>query len=851
MVGLVIVSHSRDLAAGVAGLAASVSESAVPVAHAGGVGADRAELGTDATQIMEAIESVFSEDGVLVLMDLGSAILSTETALELLGEEYAGKIRVCPAPVVEGAVAAAVQIAVGSDLDTVASEALDALVPKRRQLGLDGPSGSGESLPAEAPTTGRVSEPIDAGRHEESTTRTYEIRTEHGLHARPAAKFVATISRFDAQVQVRNVTRNTGFVAATSLNRVALLSVASGDTIEVRADGADAHQVLSAIERLVTENFGERLVARTVVETADHREFSGTETGSIRSVGVSEGWAVGPLFFTDLTEPKVPDSAATDTDTELKQLDAARARVRNRLKEQARSLSERGLAEEAEILDAHQLILDDPDVDKKVRRMVGESGLNSARAYADAMQQLANEYSMNPDPYLRQRAADIFDVRMRVLVELLPHGGEETRGPARPSILYARELSPSQTADLDPSLILGIITEGGGPTSHAAILARALGIPAVAGSKIEPAAIPAPVSAALDGNTGEVVVNPDAATESHYRAQRDVWQRRRTELRERSAGPACTTDGRNIVVLANVGDSAGSDEVNSNGGEGVGLLRTEFLFLSRRRAPSEREQVDLLSRVFDSVGKKPITVRTLDVGGDKVLPFLSQKREENPFLGVRGVRLCLRERALFKEHLRAILQAGTGRDLRIMLPMVAQIEEIESARELLFEAAGELRNEGVDVGDIPPLGIMIETPAAVLHASRMTEHAAFFSIGTNDLTQYVMAAERGNDALVHIADPCHPAVLRAIRSSVEAADGAGIDVSVCGEAAAIPETAVLLVGLGIRKLSMSPGAIPSMKDLLRRISYVDARNLAHDALNFEGASPVRTVVTQYLSSIGW
>ncbi|MCA1753899.1 MAG: PTS-dependent dihydroxyacetone kinase phosphotransferase subunit DhaM, partial [Spirochaeta sp.] len=620
MVGLVIVSHSRELAAGAAGLAAGVSEASIPIAHAGGVGDDHEQLGTDATQIMEAIESVFSPDGVLVLMDLGSAILSAETALEFLGDDYIDLVRICAGPLVEGAVAAAVQIGIGADLATVAAEAMNALLPKQQQLGA---ATSADAETDESPDElAYAAEPASLIETPAGGGHTFQILTHHGLHARPAAKFVEACSKYKAQVMVRNLTKESEFVNAASLNRITLLSVTHGDTIEVRAKGPESDQAIQGIADLVAENFGEAVAppetrkAGPVAKRSNVAAPSSTaaksptddESSLRRPTGISEGWAVGPLYRVETTEPELPDHAAADAEYELELFDAARDRVRSRMKKQVHSLGARGAAGEAEILEAHQLILDDPEVLEAVNTSVGESGNNAARAYSDTMQELAQAYAANAEPYLAQRAVDIHDVRRAVLRELLEEDNGASAGPDSPVILCARELTPSDTAQLDPERILGIITEQGGPTSHAAILARALAIPAVAGVSADWAC--QATSAAIDGQSGTVILNPDESTQNKFSTKRQAWLDRRQDLRERSGEAAYTQDERLITVEANIGDLAGANHVNSNGAEGVGLLRTEFMFLSRRNAPTEDEQTQMLTKMFNAVGNRPITVRT-------------------------------------------------------------------------------------------------------------------------------------------------------------------------------------------------------------------------------------------------
>lgn len=833
MVGLVIVSHSRALAEALEVMVRQVASNEIPIKIAAGAGPDGQELGTNAVEIAEAIQAVYSPDGVLLLMDLGSAILSAEIAVELLPPEFQKNIRFCAAPLVEGAVTAAVQIGLGSDLNTVCREAQDALQPKIEQL-----SPAGESTSTTASED--LSKP--AGPQQEVVLT---LENLHGLHARPAARFVQTASRFEADIHVRNISSGKGPVSARSLNALATLGAVRGNQIQIIAEGAQAALAVQALTALVEDQFGERSHEAVVQPPSTEIPAPIQDRDTLQGIPVSEGYAVGPLYRYQPSLPPIPQERNVNPGIEWSRLQSAIEAVRADLQKRRTQLGSQLGEEQAAIFDAHLLILQDPEMMEGIRQLVFEEHDNAARAWDLGIKQAVKAYQELPDPYLRQRAADVQDVGNQVLLAL--SGGNpavklELPGPV---ILQAQELTPTETTQLEMDLVLGIVTTGGGATSHSAILARALGIPAVAGidpvvEKIVPGTI-----LTLDGFLGLVKVEPDQSEVDDSLAKRTEWLEKRKQLQQASREPAVTSDGRRIEVAANVGNLADARRAVENGAEGIGLLRTEFLFLTRSTPPSEQEQIAALSQIGEVMGDHPIIVRTLDVGGDKDLPYIQMPHEANPFLGTRAIRLLFREPVLFLSQLRAILRAGSQYNFRIMFPMIATLEEVEQAHMWLERAHQSLLTENLLHRWPIDSGIMVEIPSSALLSPLIAPQVDFFSIGTNDLTQYTMAAERGNPNLPNLADGLHPSVLTLIKQVTDAAHHHGKWVGVCGELAGDPLAAAVLVGLGVDELSMNPGSIPAVKALLREIDTQAAHSLASQALQAKNALAVRQLAVEF------
>jgi len=818
LVGIVIVSHSGTLAAGVRELAAEMAGPDVRIELAGGL-AEEGALGTDAVRVAEAIGRAGSGDGVLVLMDLGSAVLSAETALDLLASTEREQVLLCEAPLVEGAVAAAVAARLGRPLAEVAEEARGGLQGKAAQLGAEG-SEPAAVAPAEAPAVDGV-------------TLRLEIRNPLGLHARPAARFVQTASAFDADVEVMNLTSGRGPAAGRSLNGIATLGIRQGNEILVTARGPQAEQALAALSELAGRDFDDHAEPTLQVESPPAPASAGGEH-ALTGLSGAPGIASGPARHFKVPEPEIPTGRAGDPQTEWEALTRAREQVRAEIRATRDSVAARAGDYNAAIFDAHLLFLDDEALLTPARRAIFEAGENAARAWHDATAAVAAEYRALDDEYMRARAEDLTGVARQV-VAALTGGGAATLSGA--GILVAPELTPADTASLDRTLVLGIATAAGSPTSHSAILARSLGIPAAVGLGEPLLGVPEGTELLLDGDAGTVEVEPADELVADYERQAVERERSARRARDAAAEPAETRDGRRIEVVANIGSPEDVPAAIKNGAEGVGLLRSEFLFLDRDSMPSEDEQYEAYTLIAERLEGRPLILRTLDVGADKPLPYLRQRPEANPFLGVRGVRLALEQPELLETQLRAALRTAADHPLKVMFPMVATLDEYRRARGVL---------DGVRAGTPVEVevGVMIEVPAAALAAEQFAPEVDFFSLGTNDLTQYTMAAERGNAAVAGLADGLHPAVLVLIRTVAEAADRHGVWAGVCGELAADPAAVPVLVGLGVTELSANAPAIPAVKQAVREVDTDVARGLAEEALELSSAAEVRELAAR-------
>ena len=532
------------------------------------------------------------------------------------------------------------------------------------------------------------------------------------------------------------------------------------------------------------------------------------------------GAAVAPAFV--LAPPpvltKLPEVASLSADEELARLEGALQRAEGELRELAETVAESAGEDEAEIFEAHAEFAADPELARLTEDAV-RAGTSAERAVVGAFETFRELLVASASEYLAARASDLDDVRDRVVKILL---GMSTSGdrPERRSVVVAHELTPSQTASIPVDLIAGIVTETGSPTSHAAILARALGVPAVVACEGLLAVTRVGVDVAIDGRAGEAIVDPSPAEREAVVRRHEQEERRREELAALRDEPGRTADGRHVELAANIGSIDDIPAAVEAGGEGSGLVRTEFLFLGRVTAPTVEEQTKVYAEILRGFPGHRVVFRTLDAGADKPLPFVERELEENPALGFRGIRLSLRRPDLFRDQLRALVRAGAevaGEDvgrLAIMFPLVATVSELEAARDTLREIAAE---EGVDPKDIE-VGVMIEVPSAALGAARLGRHADFFSIGTNDLIQYLFAVDRLNGAVADIGDVLEPDVLALIRNVVEEAHAHDAWIGVCGEAAGDPTVAGALVGLGVDELSMTRVAIPEVKDALNRLS---------------------------------
>lgn len=726
MVGIVVVSHSRALAAAAVELAEQMLPAEKPpIAIAAGL--PDGTLGTDATAVQRAIEDADRPDGVVVLLDLGSAVLSTDMALELLDADIRERVIVSPAPLVEGLVAAAVVAAGGGTAQEVAAEAAAGLAGKQGQISTIEPRG-------------------------DEIVRVVTVRTEHGLHARPAARLATQARNFDATVTLTNRNTGAGPVPANSLTRIATLGVRAGDEIAIAATGPQAAEAVDQLVALAERDF-------------DEEPAVPTRPAFATAIGKARQWRT--------STPDIPSHESTVDATQ--RLDSAVARTR-------RTLTETRNRTVSAIFDAHLGLLD--DIAQAARQRL-ESG--PAHAIHETTNSIAAQFERLTDPYQRTRAADVRAVGDQLLGDLLGTSGSDVTG----GILIAPDLTPAEAATVAAN---GVVLAAGGPTSHAAIMLRSRGIPFLTGAGDEVLDIPDGTTVAIKDNS--LFVDPGPGFTVERSAPAEIM------------GPALTTDGVRIPVAANIGSVA--DAHNSAEADGAGLVRTEFLFQGRPEPPSVDEQEAIYREI--AAACHPAVFRTLDAGADKPLPFLPAEP------GLRGLRLTLRHPDVLRPQLRA-LSATPG--AAIMFPLVSTVDDIVAARELL------------DAG--PRIGMMVEVPAAALNIAAFVPYVDFFSIGTNDLTQYALAADRQGG----FADPLEPGVLRLIDATCRGAGGK--PVSVCGEIAADPVAVPILLGLGVGALSVAPPAVRATKHNVGRISLKAARELARQALQCGSAAEVRAL----------
>jgi phosphoenolpyruvate-protein phosphotransferase/dihydroxyacetone kinase phosphotransfer subunit len=805
VVGIVVVSHSRTLADAAVGLATEMVPGNRP-AVAVAAGLEDGAFGTDAVAVREAIEQVDSPDGVVVLCDLGSAVLSAEMALEFLDEGLRGRVVISPAPLVEGLVVALVTAAGGATAAEVAAEAANALAGKISQLGGEvATAGAGEEGPPAA-------------------SATLVVTNAHGLHARPAARLVSTVRGFDARVWLRSLRTGTAPVLASSLSAVATLGARQGDQLELAAWGPDATPARDAVVALAERGFDD--VAEP--PTAASRSARGPAAGP---VGAAPGVAIGPAHLVDGGRPSIPDHEPGPPQAQWTRLTKAVELARDEIDATRRRVAATASDTDAAIFDAHALLLDDPALLDDLRARI-DAGDGAARAWDAVMSRTAGNLAKLADSYQRGRAADVRSVADLVLRHLV--GAPATTKAA--GVVVATDLTPAQAADLDRQTVQAVVLAGGSPTSHAAILARAYGIPMVTGAGTAILSVPEGTSLAVDGDRGEVAVDPSEQVLSGFRERIAARQDALAAAAAMSVGPAVTRDGTAITVAANIGSVDDARAAGAAHADGAGLVRTEFLFVGKTVAPTRDEQERVYRAIAENLHPGRVVLRTLDVGGDKPLPFLRQAAEANPFLGERGIRLTLRHTDLFLDQLVAMCAVARDHPVSVMFPMVAAVSEVIAARQLVDAAIAEVGGRPASLR----IGIMIEVPSAALKAAAFVRHVDFFSVGTNDLTQYALAAERGNQSVAELADGLDPGVLRLISALCN--DAGPVPVSVCGELAADPLAVPVLLGLGVRSLSVVPPAVALVKQRVREIDLEDARRMGAKALACESAAQVRALV---------
>ena len=570
----------------------------------------------------------------------------------------------------------------------------------------------------------------------------------------------------------------------------------------------------------------------------------------VQGIPVSPGVAAAPAFLLESGDFCVPARRIAEgrADAEVARLQGAVEEAAGQI-EALRARISGATAEVDGVLEAHLAIVRDPALGGEAERLIRAKGWSPEWALSSVIDGHAEALLAMGDEYLAHRVSDLRDIKHRILRVLLGQREEELARFEGKVVIVARDLTPSQTAGLDRAKVAGLVTDEGGPTSHTAIIARSLGIPAVVAAAGVSSRVAPGMRMIVDGSRGQVVLDPDRATLSRFEAISVDYARHRTAVEKVRALPAETRDGHRIHVLANVENASEVAAAIAAGAEGIGLFRTEFLIRPGRPLPTEADHLRAYREALDSLGGRALTIRTLDVGADKVNPDPAAPMEPNPFLGRRSLRLCLERPDLFLPQVRAILRAAAFGDVRVLLPMVASVGELLQARQIFETERARLRREGVHPPVELPIGVMIEVPSAALTADVLARHAAFFSVGTNDLIQYTLAVDRVNPRVAHLYEPTHPAVLRLISRVIQAARGQGIEVAVCGEMSGEPLFSYMLMGLGVRVLSMNTRSIPEVKQVVRAGTMEDAWRLAREIRELSDGEAIRDCLRERMREL--
>lgn len=784
MIGLVLVSHSRPLAEAAVALATGIVTGAHPdIQIAAGAGDG---LGTDAAAISLAVKAADSDDGVLVLVDFGNAVPNSELALAFVDADLADRVLITPAPLVEGLIVAVTAAVAGASLAEAAAQARGALASKQARLD---PEGGVDAVvvppPAPTPSTKKPAR---------LTWRT-PIHLEHGLHIRPSAAIITALRELDADVQLGNASTGAGPAPATSLSGLAALEIRQGQILEARISGPDAERARDMLADLAARQFGEATTRppRSIRLPITPLMAQPAATASGHQI------VIGPIHRRTAI-PSVDGYHPRSPKTELARFNDAVEEVEDYL--DALAIGRPG---SSEILQAQSLLVADRELAHGVVGRITE-GFSAVDAVVDQLTQLARRLDGLTDPYLRERAQDVRSVRRLLLLSLMRRPLQDDE-PAEPCVWLLDELDAATASRLDHRLCLGVITTAGGSRGHGTLTAEARGIPVLAG-RLDAGSLPEGTIVAFDPLTRELWIEPDAALVTSLGAR--TAQRTRTDAiaRTRSHDPAYTLDGGHVLVEANVSSLADAQSAALAGADGSGIVRTEILFGARPQAPSVEEQAEVYASIGHTIGG-PVTIRTWDAGGDKPLAFLPSEHEANPALGERGIRTMRRVRGLFADQLRAIALAARQTPLRVMFPMVTTPDELRWARGVLDEVLA-------DVGPVDlPVGIMVEVPAAALGASEFAGLVDFVSVGTNDLAQYTLAADRTNAAVAGLLPPDAPSLFTLI--GLTRAGLPGIPLAVCGDMAGDPSATARLLALGVTELSVSPPRVPTIKQAVRHV----------------------------------
>ncbi len=658
--------------------------------------------------------------------------------------------------------------------------------------------------------------------------RRIKIPNVNGLHARPATQFAETANKFSSEIFVS--VKDKEKVNGKSIMDLLTLGAKRGTELIVSAEGVDNEDALDALEGLVSDRFCEEMM-----------EIK-------KGIAVAPGVVIKEAFLLESEGYRIPRHLITEDEVprELTRLEDAIQSAMDEINELEGNISKRVGSEIGTIFATHRLMLEDKKLRSEFIERIKKNMFSAEYSVSLSLRVYVRKFQEIDDPYLAARVGDIFDVEKRLLRNLLGEKREELQNLTKEVIVVAHDLSPSQTASLDTTKVKGFVTDMGGRTSHSAIVARALGIPAVVGLGTATVEVFGGDRVVLDGNRGVVIIRPDEKTLHEYESIEKSFhifeEKLITELKDL---PAVTPDGREIEILGNIDFPREIGASLSHGASGIGLYRTEFLYLGSKSVPTEEEHFAAYKKSVEELKGKAIIIRTVDLGGDKIFPT-ENNTEANPFLGCRSIRYCLEHLSLFKLQLRAILRASALGNVKILLPLISTLQELRKAKDLVKEVMGELQTEGIAFDENIQIGIMIEVPSAVMLADLFAKEVDFFSFGTNDLIQYTLAIDRNNEKVAHLFSPAHPAIVRSLKHVIAVADDHNIKVGICGEMGGEIEYTILLLGLGLREFSVAPAMIiPEVKKIIRSVTFERAKEIADTVCSFDDADKT----TQYLRNI--